>query len=29
MFGLGGIFIEVLDDVTYPVAPLREHDARG
>ncbi|MGB0575686.1 MAG: acetate--CoA ligase family protein [Alphaproteobacteria bacterium] len=28
MFGLGGIFTEILQDVTFRVAPLRKKDAR-
>jgi acyl-CoA synthetase (NDP forming) len=28
LFGLGGIFVEVLKDATFRVAPLTEHDAR-
>ncbi|WP_436346537.1 acetate--CoA ligase family protein [Natronorubrum sp. FCH18a] len=28
MFGLGGVFVEVLEDVAFRGAPLTEHDAR-
>lgn len=29
MFGVGGVFVEVLDDVAFRVLPLTEHDARS
>jgi acyl-CoA synthetase (NDP forming) len=29
MFGLGGIFVEVLNDVAFRVVPLRPRDARA
>ncbi|MDQ2050870.1 acetate--CoA ligase family protein [Natronolimnohabitans sp. A-GB9] len=29
MFGLGGVFVEVLEDVTFRAAPLSERDARA
>ena len=27
MFGLGGVFVEVLDDVSFRIVPLTEQDA--
>ncbi len=29
LFGLGGIFVEILEDVSMKVAPLSGKDARG
>jgi acetyltransferase len=29
MFGLGGIFVEVLEDVAFRAIPLTRHDARS
>ena len=28
MFGLGGVFVEILEDVTFRIAPITEQDAR-
>jgi acetyl-CoA synthetase (ADP-forming) len=28
MFGLGGVFVEILEDVTFRIAPITERDAR-
>lgn len=29
MFGLGGVFVEVLKDIAFKVIPINEHEARG
>ena len=29
MFGLGGVYVEVLEDVSFRLAPLNQQDARG
>jgi len=28
MFGLGGVFVEILEDVTFRIAPITEQDAK-
>ena len=28
MFGLGGVFVEILEDITFRIAPITERDAR-